>query len=422
MINENSIYHGVINVREESVKQKLSMVGITPETLKILKEQSSLFKEHAEQIVDEFYKKIIMIPHLKNIISKHSTLERLKKTQKEYFLSLTNGIIDDIYISNRRKVGKVHDRIRLEPEWFLGAYQVYYKSVIPLLTKKYEGDPKLPEVLLAYTRITSFDMQLVEETYLESYTSKMLKFDDIKILEKKLLDTSETLVANAEETSSSVEAMYASSEEIAAASEEAATHAGQVQSMAMHSKEVVNYTLSQIHDIENQMLQLQESTTRINETSKKIEEIISLIQGISKQTNILSLNATIEAARAGEYGKGFAVVANEVKNLAERTHKALEEIGHLVNKSNTAVGEMITVVDNTNSSVVKGSKHTSELYQVLEQMMTGISSNLEQVTTVTKQVKGFAEMSEQITNSSQEVAELAEKLHLVGEDLSDRLK
>jgi len=411
-----------ISISEEDIKQKLAMVGITEQTLEILKEQKDLFSEHADEIVAKFYEKIATVPHLLEIINQHSTIENLKKTQKQYFLSLTDGVIDEKYILNRRQVGRVHERIKLDSEWFFGAYQVYYKEVFPLLTNKYQGDPRLSEILLAFTRVTTFDMQLVEETYLQAYTAKMLKFDEIRVLEQKLLQSSESLVANAEETTSSVQNMYASSEEITAASEEAAAHAERVQEMGTNSNKIIDDTLAQIQDIEKQMNLLQKSTININDSSKKIGEIITLIQGIAKQTNILALNATIEAARAGEHGKGFAVVAKEVKNLAQSTHHALDEISDLIIKSQSAVEEMLDVVDKTNVSVTKGSEYTNFLQQELESMLSGITNNLDQVQTVTKQIKNFAEMAEQITSSSQDVAEMAENLHYIGEELSEKLK
>jgi len=420
-LNDWSHHPVTIEVQDPAIQQKLAMIGINEETLQIMKAQKQLFEANADKVVEQFYIKVSSIPHLMGIINQHSTIERLKVTQKMYFLSLADGRIDDQYIQNRRKVGRVHDRIRLDSEWFFGAYQIYYKQVLPLLMKKYEGHPRLSDILLAFTHLTTFDMQLVEETYLEAYTSKMLKLNEIKELERQLLESSESLVTNAEQTSSSLQNMYASSEEITAATEEAAVHAEQVQRNAENSGNVVEETLTHIHDIERQMNQLQGSTNRINDSSKKIGEIISLIHGIAKQTNILALNATIEAARAGEHGKGFAVVAQEVKNLAGSTQKALEEISDLIVKSQTAVEEMLEVVIQTNQSVQQGSQYTNQLKHDLEEMMEGIRNNLEQVQTVSKQVKQFSDMSEQISDSSQEVANMAERLHNIGEDLSSKL-
>ena len=82
-----------------------------------------------------------------------------------------------------------------------------------------------------------------------------------------------------------------------------------------------------------------EAMARINETSKNIENIISEIEDIASQTNLLSLNASIEAARAGEAGRGFAVVADQIRQLAEQSTKSAVDTRELIEGSLQEISE-----------------------------------------------------------------------------------
>jgi methyl-accepting chemotaxis protein len=97
--------------------------------------------------------------------------------------------------------------------------------------------------------------------------------------------------------------------------------------------------------------QVVETMASINDSSKKIVEIISVIDSIAFQTNILALNAAVEAARAGEQGRGFAVVATEVRNLAQRSAAAAQEIKSLIGDSVQRVESGARLVDQAGTTM-----------------------------------------------------------------------
>ena len=117
---------------------------------------------------------------------------------------------------------------------------------------------------------------------------------------------------------------------------------------------------------------------RLNNSSVEIGNVVKVITGIAEQTNLLALNATIEAARAGDAGKGFAVVANEVKDLAQETAKATEEVESKVGAIQTDAAGVVHALNGVRETVDKINEVQNTISGVLVEQSAVTRSVLEQ--------------------------------------------
>lgn len=125
-----------------------------------------------------------------------------------------------------------------------------------------------------------------------------------------------------------------------------AESAGRARELAANAREVAIKGGEEVHQAVNTM-------SSISASSKKIVDIVSIIDGITFQTNILALNAAVEAARAGEQGRGFAVVAAEVRSLAQRSATAAKQIAGLINSSVHELQQGSGLVEKAGATMVK---------------------------------------------------------------------
>ena len=251
--------------------------------------------------------------------------------------------------------------------------------------------------------------------------------DQLRILVSQINDTSMKVSKAAEETQSTAlhlaEASEHQAQEIAGASaavnemavtiDQVSTNAAESAQVAERSVEIANrgaeVVQNTIHGMDTIREQIQDTAKRIKrlgESSQEIGDIVSLINDIADQTNILALNAAIQASMAGDAGRGFAVVADEVQRLAERSSAATKQIEALVKTIQSDTNEAVISMEQTTAEVVRGARLAQDAGQALEEIEKVSQELAELIQNISNAARQQASSAGHISNTMNVIQEI----------------
>jgi twitching motility protein PilJ len=223
-------------------------------------------------------------------------------------------------------------------------------------------------------------------------------------------------------TVNSVQMMTASIKRVAESARESEEVARTASSTALRGGEAVDRTVAGIQEIRETVAESTRKVKRLAESSQQISQIVSVISQIASRTNLLALNASIEAARAGESGKGFAIVADEVRQLADRSAKALKEIEHIVLQIQSETGSVMAAMEQGTQQVIQGTKLAEQAKRSLDDIIQ-VSNRIDAlVRSITSDTIEQRETSKAVTEVMQSVEIQAQSTSQEAQKVSSSLE
>jgi len=386
---------------------RIKFLRITDSTLDILRNFWPIVEKNLPNILEEFYSHTQNEPYLRTILS--NQVDRLKVAQTTHWHRLFNGRFDETYIQGVRTIGLIHNKIGLEPRWYIGGYAFVLSHLTDLAVRKFGWrKTQLRETIKAVNSAVMLDMDFAISVYqdsmLEERSRRQRSVDAlIGAFEHKVTAALEALASAAAELNSTATSMANAAEEttrratsVAAASEQASINVSSVAAAAEEMTSTIreiSHQVEQSDEIARRAVAEADATiaemTSLAEMASSIDSVVVTINEIAGQTNLLAWNATIEAARAGEAGRGFAVVASEVKALAGQTTKATDVIATQIRAIQAATGGSVAKIRGIGNTIGEISQTTTAIAVAMEEQSAttqDISRNIEEAAKGTEDV------------------------------------
>lgn len=223
------------------------------------------------------------------------------------------------------------------------------------------------------------------------------------------------------ETATAMEEMNATVLEVARHAQEAAVNADDARTQAESGSQIVTEVVASIDEVASHANELKSSMEELDKSAEGIGSVLSVIEDIADQTNLLALNAAIEAARAGEAGRGFAVVADEVRKLAEKTMQATSEVHQVITSIQAGARNNVQATETAVLSVERSTEHAHRSGEALKSIVSVAESTADQVRAIATAAEQQSATSEEINRATSDVTRVCNETDSLMREASESI-
>lgn len=331
---------------------RIRFLNFTDSDRDLLRRFRPVFELNLHSILDKFYARVALYPDLMSRFLGEVSLSHVRSAQADHWTEMFNGLFGDDFLEGARRIGTMHQRVGLEPQWYIAGYSLVLAELLRLAVESCDKDKlQAQDICAAISKATMLDIDYTISVYVEAdkaavteqLESLMHSFevdvlpaiDRVSLAANSMRQPATELATDTEQCLGSVATATLEDPSLAVHPSVTMQCAANAGAEADPMAQGVSRQLSQANDAIKAVAALSEPATHsihhLAEAGEKIGHVVKLIQSIAGQAHLLALNATVEASRAGDAGKGFEVVANEVRGLATQTANATKEISEQVN-------------------------------------------------------------------------------------------